>query len=98
MLCDGCIGADASPYSAQVRNSVLRVEEIAAVQALLSIASDFACDRRFNQLNNGWMLHHAEVLPNLRQIRSVGLELNGASCSRRKVELHPKCKSPCLPG
>lgn len=72
LLCDGCRGG-------RLRASFCQKCAIRACAAKktetgrCSECSEFACSRIAGFINDG-MLHHAEVLENLRQIRKVGIE------------------------
>ncbi len=91
MLCDGCIGGGRLAIFCRKCEILACAKKKSPDSKLCSDCSDFACDR-ITKFNNDGMLHHAEVLSNLRQIRSVGLK-KWAKMEEEKWSC-PKCKSP----
>jgi len=91
MLCDGCIGGGRLAVFCRKCEILSCASKKSPQSKRCFDCSDFACDR-INKFNNDGMLHHAEVLPNLRQIRSVGLN-KWAKLEEEKWSC-PKCKSP----
>ena len=102
--CDGCLGGGrlatfcrkcAIRDSAMTRTKTRRCSECA----------ELACSR-ITDFNNDGMLHHAEVLENLRQLRTMGIENwtkheeDRWRCSKCRTMLSwydpecPKCKAP----
>ena len=72
LLCDGCRGN--GQLATFCRKCAIR--ESAATKTktkLCSDCSEYACSR-ITAFNNDGMLHHAEVLGNLRQLKSIGLK------------------------
>jgi hypothetical protein len=71
LLCDGCRGN--GRLATFCRKCAIRESAAAKTKTkLCSDCSDFACSRITN-FNNDGMLHHSEVLANLRQLKSMGL-------------------------
>ena len=72
LRCDGCLGGGRLPGHAQR----CAIKECAAVKSKTLRCSDcteFPCGR-ITDFNNSGMLHHAEVLSNLRQLRATGIK------------------------
>jgi hypothetical protein len=72
LLCDGCIGngrVASFCRSCPIRSCPADKQNVARC----SDCPDFPCSRISN-FNNDGMLHHAEVLQNLRQIREMGIQ------------------------
>jgi len=72
LLCDGCIGngrVASFCRSCPIRSCPADKQNVARC----SDCPDFPCSRISN-FNNDGMLHHAEVLQNLRQIREMGIK------------------------
>ena len=72
LLCDGCIaGGRLATFcrSCQIRESAAKKTK----DKLCSSCPDFACSR-ITAFNNDGMLHHSEVLANLRQLQKIGLK------------------------
>ncbi len=72
LLCDGCRGN--GRLATFCKKCAIR--ESAAAKTKLKLCSDcpdFACNR-ITAFNNDGMLHHAEVLSNLRQLQAAGLK------------------------
>ncbi len=90
LRCDGCI-ANGRVASFCRRCQIRDCASKKTKSSRCSECSDFACSR-ITSFNNDGMLHHAEVLENLRQLRGMGIkewarhELERWSC--------PQCKSP----
>jgi hypothetical protein len=72
LLCDGCI-ANGRVASFCRKCATRSCAEGKAGVTRCSDCSDFPCARITN-FNNDGMLHHAEVLQNLRQIRDMGIQ------------------------
>jgi hypothetical protein len=88
LLCDGCRGN--GHLAAFCRKCAIRDSAAAKAKTkLCSDCSDFACSR-ITSFNNDGMLHHSEVLANLRQLRQVGLK----DWAKREEERWgcPQCK------
>jgi len=104
LLCDGCLGGGrlasfcrkcAIRDSAMVKTKTRRCSECA----------EFACSR-ITDFNNDGMLHHAEVLENLRKLSAMGIgnwtrhEEDHWRCSQCQTVISwydaecPKCKTP----
>ncbi len=90
MLCDGCI-ADGRVASFCRKCGIRDCVSQKTKSRLCSDCSDFACDR-VTKFNNDGMLHHAEALSNLRQLRSMGLT-KWAKLEEQKWSC-PQCKAP----
>ncbi len=90
ILCDGCIGSGRLASFCRKCEIVACASKKAAKSKLCSDCAEFACDR-IAKFNNDGMLHHAEALPNLRQVRSMGLT-KWAKLEEEKWSC-PKCKS-----
>jgi len=89
MHCDGCLGG--GRLSGHVSKCAIR--ECAATKSKTRRCSDcdeFPCSR-ITDFNNDGMLHHAVVLGNLRQLRSVGIK----EWAKQEDELWrcPKCRT-----
>jgi hypothetical protein len=72
LLCDGCIGngrVASFCRSCPIRSCPVDKQNVARC----SDCPDFPCSRISN-FNNDGMLHHAEVLQNLRRIREMGIQ------------------------
>jgi len=91
VLCDGCNGGGRLAAFCRKCEILDCASKKAPKSKLCSDCSDFACDR-ITGFNNDGMLHHAEVLSNLRQIHSMGLN-KWAKLEEEKWSC-PKCKSP----
>ena len=90
LLCDGCIaGGRVASFCrvCQIRDCASKK----AKSSRCSECSDFACSR-ITGFNNDGMLHHSEVLENLRQLRGMGIQ----EWARHEAERWscPQCKSP----
>ncbi len=71
LLCDGCRGT--GQLAVFCRKCAIRDSAAAKTKSrLCSDCSDFACSR-ITGFNNDGMVHHAEVLANLKQLKAVGL-------------------------
>ena len=103
LLCDGCIGG--GRVASFCRSCGIR--ECAGKKTgdkRCSSCSEFACNR-ITGFNNDGMLHHSEVLANLRQLRTMGIkewtkfEQERWSCPQCKATISwydpecPKCKA-----
>jgi hypothetical protein len=72
LLCDGCRGN--GQLAIFCRKCAIRESAASKTKTkLCSDCSEFACSR-ITAFNNDGMLHHAEVLSNLKQLKSVGLK------------------------
>ena len=72
LLCDGCLGN--GRVASFCRSCAIRAcPDDKTNVARCSDCQDFACSR-ITDFNNDGMLHHAEVLENLRRLREDGLE------------------------
>ena len=72
LLCDGCRGT--GQLATFCRKCAIRDSAATKTKTkLCSDCSEYACTR-ITAFNNDGMLHHAEVLANLRQLKSVGLK------------------------
>jgi hypothetical protein len=72
LLCDGCLGKGRLASfcrKCQIRESAANKTKTGRC----SECSDFACSR-ITSFNNDGMLHHAEVLENVRQLRAMGIK------------------------
>jgi hypothetical protein len=104
LLCDGCIGGG------RVATFCLKcaIRDCASDKTKTrrcSECADFPCSR-ITDFNNDGMLHHAEVLENLRQLRAMGIkdwtkhEEERWQCSKCKARISwyepecSKCKTP----
>jgi hypothetical protein len=71
LLCDGCRGS--GRLATFCRKCAIRDSAAAKTKSrLCSDCPDLACTRITN-FNNDGMLHHSEVLANLRQLKGMGL-------------------------
>ena len=89
MQCDGCLGG--GRVLSHVPKCAIR--ECAATKSKTrrcSECAEFPCDR-ITGFNNDGMVHHAEVLDNLHQIRSMGI----SEWTKREAERWscPKCQT-----
>ena len=72
LLCDGCLGG--GRLASFCRKCAIRDSAIAKTKTRrCSECAEFACSR-ITDFNNDGMLHHAEVLENLRQLRTMGIK------------------------
>lgn len=72
LLCDGCIGnGRVASFCRRCPIRTCPTDKQNVVRC--SDCTDFPCSRITN-FNNDGMLHHAEVLQNLRQIREMGIQ------------------------
>jgi hypothetical protein len=72
LLCDGCRGN--GRLATFCRKCAIRESAAAKTKTkLCSECPDYSCSR-ITAFNNDGMLHHAEVLANLRQLKAVGLK------------------------
>jgi hypothetical protein len=90
LLCDGCLGTGKLASfcrSCQIRDSASKKTKTRRC----SECSEFACGR-ITSFNNDGMLHHAEVLANLKQLQKVGIR----EWAKREEERWrcPRCKAP----
>lgn len=70
--CDGCLGN--GHLASFCRNEAIRLcPRSKSNVTYCSDCPDFPCER-ISKFNNDGMLHHAEVLENLRQIKKVGIK------------------------
>jgi hypothetical protein len=89
LLCDGCLGN--GRLAAFCRTCAIR--ECAgnkSKEKRCDSCSEFACDR-ITGFNNDKMLHHAEVLSNLRQLRAMGIK-DWAKSEEERWQC-PKCRA-----
>jgi hypothetical protein len=72
LLCDGCLGG--GRLASFCRKCAIRESAAAKTKTRrCSECAEFACSR-ITGFNNDGMLHHAEVLQNLRQLRTMGIK------------------------
>ena len=72
LLCDGCLGG--GRLATFCRKCAIRESAASKTKTLrCSECAEFACSR-ITDFNNDGMLHHAEVLDNLRQLQAIGIE------------------------
>ena len=104
LLCDGCLGG--GRLATFCRNCAIRESAIAKTKTRrCSECAEFACSR-ITDFNNDGMLHHAEVLENLRQLKSMGItnwtkhEEDHWRCPKCQTTFSwydqecPKCRTP----
>jgi hypothetical protein len=101
LLCDGCIGG--GRVAAFCRKCAMRsCAEAKTDVTRCSDCTEYPCSK-ITGFNNDGMLHHAEVLANLRQIRAMGItkwtrsEEDRWSCPqcRTKISWYDKACSKC---
>lgn len=104
LLCDGCLGG--GRLASFCRKCAIRESAAAKTKTRrCSECAEFACSR-ITAFNNDGMLHHAEVLENLRQLRTMGIkdwtnhEEDRWHCPKCRTMISwydpecPKCKAP----
>ena len=104
LLCDGCLGG--GRLASFCRKCDMRESATAKTKTRrCSECAEFACSR-ITGFNNDGMLHHAEVLENLRQLREMGItkwakhEEERWQCPKCRAKISwyesecPKCKEP----
>ena len=106
LLCDGCLGG--GRLASFCRKCDIRDSATAKTKTRrCSECAEFACSR-ITGFNNDGMLHHAEVLENLRQLRTMGIkewskhEEDRWRCPKCQTTISwyedecPKCRQPLL--
>jgi hypothetical protein len=104
LLCDGCLGG--GRLASFCRKCAIRESATAKTKTRrCSECAEFACSR-ITDFNNDGMLHHAEVLENLRQLHATGIknwakhEEDRWRCPKCRAKISwyepecPKCKAP----
>jgi hypothetical protein len=104
LLCDGCLGG--GRLASFCRKCEIRESATAKTKTRrCSECAEFACSR-ITDFNNDAMLHHDEVLENLRQLRTMGIkdwakhEEERWQCPKCQAKISwyepecPKCKAP----
>ena len=89
LLCDGCLGG--GRLASFCRKCAIRESATEKTKTRrCSECAEFACSR-ITDFNNDGMLHHAEVLENLRQLRTTGIK----DWAKHEEErwLCPKCRT-----
>jgi hypothetical protein len=90
LLCDGCLGGNR--LASFCRNCAIRLCPQGKTNVVrCSDCQDFPCSRITN-FNNDGMLHHAEVLNNLGQIRKMGIR-DWAKYDEERWQC-PQCRAP----
>jgi len=103
MECDGCLGGGRLPAHAP-KCAIRECAEAKTKTRRCSECEEFPCSR-ITDFNNDGMLHHSEVLENLRQLRADGIkewtkhEEDRWSCPKCRTKLSwydaecPECKT-----
>jgi len=89
LLCDGCLGG--GRLATFCRKCAIRESATDKTRTRrCSECAEFSCSR-ITDFNNDGILHHAEVLDNLRQLRAMGIE-NWTKHEENRWRC-PKCRS-----